>query len=118
MLVVAVSFAIASTVHFGAVIPLGPITLDDPFSGAAVPEGILAIVLAIGAISVIARWRLCWQIALGTTLFAFLVTIYGLTVTLSSNRTGDVEYHISILLAMAVILILLLLPAGRRALSR
>ena len=113
----AAAFVVASLVHFGVVIPLGLLTLDDPFPGAAIPEAILALVLAIGALSVLARRPARWRVALAAALFAFLVTLYGLTVTVGSARTADITYHISILVVLVVIIGLLLLPQGRRALS-
>ena len=48
MLVEAVTLAIASIVHFGVVIPLGVVTLDDPFAGAKIPEAIIAVVVGVG----------------------------------------------------------------------
>ena len=117
MLVATGAFAVASIVHFGVAIALGPVTIDDPFPGAAIPEAIIAIVLGIGSVTVIVRLPARWRVALATTLFALFVTIYGLTVTVSSARTGDITYHISILVVLAVTAGLLLLPAGRRALS-
>ena len=48
------------------------------------------------------------------TLFALLGTAYGLTVTLGSARTGDIAYHVGILVVLAVTLGLLLMPGGRR----
>jgi hypothetical protein len=117
MAVAAGAFAVASLVHFGVAITLGPLTLDDPFSGAAIPEAILALLLGIGAAMVIIRRPARWAVALATTLFALFVTIYGLSVTVSSSRTGDIVYHVSILMVLAVIVALLLLPPGRRSLS-
>ena len=117
MLLATAAFAIASIVHFGVVIALGPITLDDPFPGAAILEAVIAVVLGIGSASVIARVPARWLVALATTLFALLLTVYGLTITLHSSRTGDIVYHITILAVSAVIVGLLLLPTGRRSLS-
>src|SRR5436190_16367460 len=77
MVVATVAFLLASIIHFGAVIALGPITIDDPFPGAAIPEFVIAIALGIGSLSVLAGWRARWRIALGTTLFALLATVYG-----------------------------------------
>src|SRR4051812_28570304 len=111
------AFVVASLVHFGVAIALGPITLDDPFPGAAIPEAIIALVLGMGAVTVIARRPARWWVALATTLFALLVTIFGLTVTVGSSRTGDIAYHVTILVVLAVIVGLLLLPTGRHALS-
>jgi hypothetical protein len=112
-----VAFVGAATIHFGIGIVLGPLRLDDPFPGAAIPEAIIAGVLGIGVLSVLARWPARWGVALATTLFALLVTIYGLTVTVGSARTGDILYHIGVLGLAGVIVGLLLLPAGRHGLS-
>ena len=118
MAVATVGFAAASIIHFGAVIALGPITVDDPFPGAAIPEAVIAVVLGIGALSVLARRPSRWGVALAATLFALLLTIYGLTVTVSSARTGDIAYHVAVLVLSVGIVSLLLLPAGRQGLSR
>lgn len=117
MVAATVAFVVASLVHFGVVLALGPVTIADPFGGAAIPEAVIAAVLGIGAATVIARWALAWPLAFGGTLFALLLTLYGLTITLRSSRMGDVTYHIGVLVALAVIIGLLLLPAARRSLS-
>jgi hypothetical protein len=118
MAVAAVAFAAASVIHFGTVIALGPITVDDPFPGAAIPEAVIAVVLAIGALSVLTRRPARWGIAVAATVFTLLLTLYGLTVTVGSARTGDIAYHVAVLLLSVGILGLLLLPAGRQGLSR
>jgi hypothetical protein len=112
------AFLAAALLHFGIVIALGPITIADPFPGAAIPETVIALVLGIGALWVLARRPARWGVALATTLFALLVTIYGLTVTVGSARTGDITYHVAVLVLLGVIAGLLLLPAGRHGLSR
>jgi hypothetical protein len=111
------TFIVVSVIHFGVVIALGPVTIDDPFPGAAIPEAVIAAVLGIGSLAMITQWLSRWRVALGTSLFALLFTIYGLTVTLGSSRVGDVAYHITILVVLAVIVGLLLAPAGRGALG-
>jgi hydrogenase/urease accessory protein HupE len=118
MALATVAFAAASIIHFGAVIGLGPITVDDPFPGAAIPEAVIAVVLGIGVLSVLTRRPSRWGVALAATLFALLLTIYGLTVTAPSGRTGDITYHVAVLVLSVVIVSLLLLPAGRQSLSR
>ena len=117
MVVATGAFAVASIVHFGVVIALGPVTIDDPFPGAAIPEAIIAVVLGIGSVTVIARLAARWRVALAATLFALLVTIYGLTVTVGSSRTGDITYHVTILVVLVLSVGLLLLPTGRHGLS-
>ena len=112
MALVAVAFAIVSIVHFGVDIPVGFTTISDSFSGAAPPEAVIAAAMAIGARAVLDRRTTSRVIALGTALFALLGTAYGLTITLHSTRTGDVAYHLGILVALLIILGLLLAPGG------
>lgn len=111
------AFAVASIVHFGVDVPVGVATLSDSFPGAAAPEAVIAAVLAIGAAAVLTRRAKSRGIALGTTSFALLATVYGLSITLNSTRTGDVAYHLGILAVLLVILGLLLVP-GRTGTRR
>ncbi len=115
--VAAVSFACASAIHMGLTVTLGTVTIADPFPGAAIPEAILAVVLAVGAVTVLLRAPVRWAVALAATLFAFLVTVYGLTITVGAGRTADIAYHVSVLVLLGITGGLLLLPAGRRALA-
>lgn len=115
MLVTAVAFALASLIHFGVTLIAGPVRLDDPFRGAAIPEAVIAAVLVLDAVAALARRSYAWWAALAATLFSLLVTLYGLSVTLGSGRTGDVRYHLAVLASLAVIAGLLLLPGGRRS---
>jgi hypothetical protein len=110
MALAAATFAVVSTVHFGVDIPLGFTTVSDSFPGAAPPEAVIAAVVAIGAVAALTRRAKSRAIALGTTGFALLGTAFGLTITLNSTRTGDIAYHLSILVTLLVILVLLLVP--------
>jgi hypothetical protein len=110
MALAAAAFAIASAVHFGVEIPLGFITISDPFAGAAPPEAVIAALVALGATTVLARRTNSRRIALGTAAFAVLATAYGLSITLNSSRTGDIAYHLGILATLLVIVGLLLVP--------
>ena len=110
MALAAAAFAIVSIIHFGAGIPVGFTTISDPFPGAAPPEAVIAAVVAIGAAAVLTRRTRSRRIALGTTSFAILGTVFGLTITLNSTRTGDVAYHLSILATLLIVLGLLLVP--------
>jgi hypothetical protein len=56
MLVAAVTLLAASAIHFGLSLPLGPVTLHDPFAGAAIPEAVLGVVLTVGAGFVLSGW--------------------------------------------------------------
>ncbi len=114
MVLATATFAAASLVHFGVLLDVGPVTIDDPFPGAAIPEAVIALVLGIGSASAIARWPGRWWLAPGATLFALLLTLYGLSVTVRSSRTGDIVYHVSILVELVSIAGLLLLARERR----
>lgn len=112
MAVAAGTFAVASIVHFGVDIPVGFTTIRDSFPGAATPEAVIAVAVAIGATAVLIRRRKSRGIALGITSLAIVGTVYGLTVTLDSTRTGDIAYHVGILAALLIVLSLLLVPGG------
>ena len=120
MLVEAVTLGIASIVHFGVVIPLGVVTLDDPFAGARIPEAIIAIVVGVAAISLLTGWAGAWWPALAATLFAIAGVIVGVSVVLfgTVSRPGDLVYHFSLLVALLVTVALLLTPAARHAIRR
>ena len=117
MLVEAVTLAIASIVHFGVVIPLGVVTLDDPFAGAKIPEAIIAVVVGVAALSLLTRWAGAWWLALAATIFAIAGVLVGVSIVLSGtvSRTGDLIYHFSLLVALLVTVGLLLTPAARHA---
>jgi hypothetical protein len=108
------ALVLASIVHFGVKIPLGFATVSDPFPGAAPAETVVAIVVMGGAATVLARRASATAFSLTAVLFAILATGYGLTVTIRSTRTGDVTYHLMILLALLCTLGLLLAPHTRR----
>jgi hypothetical protein len=118
MALATVSFALASLVHLGLTLRLGFLTLDDPFAGAAIPEAVIAVVLGISTAMIVLGQAKRWSTAFGATVFAILLTAYGLSVTLASSRTGDITYHIFVLALLLVIMVLPLLPAGRRSLTR
>ena len=110
----AVTLAAASVLHFGVSVSLGPATVSDPFRGAAIPEAVIAAVVAVGAVSVLTRRATAWWVALGTTLFAVLGTAYGLTVTVPRGEPGDIAYHLGLLTLLVATVGLLLASRGRR----
>src|SRR3989442_11799410 len=93
MLAEAVTFAIASILHFG---------VAESFIGAAIPEAIIAVVLAAGAIRLMRRPAGSWPIAMLTTLFALAGVIIGLSVILGGrgSRPFDLSLHAPIFLAL------------------
>ena len=120
MLVEALTLAIASVVHFGVVIPLGVLTLDDPFAGARIPEAIIAVVVAVAAISLLTRWVGAWWLALAATIFAIAGVLVGVSIVLfgTVSRPGDLVYHFSLLVALLVTIGLLFTPAARSSIRR
>jgi hypothetical protein len=100
----------ASAIHFGPTVPLGAVTISDPFRGAAVPDVIVGAVLASGSAAAVTRHRHGRAIALGSAAFTLPVVLYGLSITLRSNRHGDVAYHLTLARV-------LLLARGRRWLA-
>ncbi len=111
-----VTLALASVIHFGNTVPLGVVTIHDPFRGAALPEAIIAVVLGAGLLGVLIRLPVAWWMALATTLLALAGVILGLTIVLlgSAHRTGDIVYHVSLLTLLVVTVVLLVAPAGRQ----
>jgi hypothetical protein len=111
MLVEAVTFAIASVLHFG---------VAESFIRAAIPEAIIAVVLGTGAVALLRRGAGSWWLALSTTLFALLGVIIGLSVILGGrvSRPVDLAYHVGILVALVITVVLLLTPHFSRALRR
>lgn len=98
--VAAATFWAASGIHFGLTVPLGFATVSDRFAGAAVPEAVVGTVVALGAIALWSGRAEGRGIALATTSFATLVTLYGISVTVSGGRTLDVVYHVSVLVIL------------------
>ena len=110
--VAAATLVVASLLHFGVAIPLGAATISDPFAGAAIPEAVIAVVVAVGALTTLTRVATARWLAPATILFALTGTLYGLTVTLRRGQAGDIAYHLA-LLTMLVSSAVLLLGALR-----
>jgi hypothetical protein len=116
----ALTFAIASVLHFNATIPLGFTTIHgESFVGAAIPEAIIAGVMLGAAITVLAAPHGSWGIALGASLFATLGVLIGLSVILRGHvsRPSDVTYHTMILVALVGTIVLQLTTAARRTMG-
>jgi len=106
MAVEALSFALASLAHFAT-----------DFPDAAIPELLIAVVLAIGTWTVRSRRAHAWGIALGATVFATAGTALGLTIIATGRQDiPDLAYHAGILSALCATLIILI--RGRRTRMR
>jgi hypothetical protein len=117
LVVMAITLATASTIHFGVAVA----GVDDPFPGAALPEAIISVVVLAGAAAAAVRVSHAWRWALAATLFGILGFLIGLRFTLFGGRSvvfGDVVYHLAGLLVLVVIAGLLLSSRGRAALGK
>ena len=93
----AATFALASGAHFAT-----------GFSDAAFPELLIAAVLGLGSSAVLSRRPHAGGAAAGTTTFATLGTIVGLTIIATGRQDApDLAYHTTILAALAATLIAL-----------
>jgi hypothetical protein len=94
MVAEAATFAVASAIHFGT-----------GFTQAAIPELLIAAVLAAGSSAVIAQRAHGWGAAVGATAFAAFGTMVGLAIIASGRQdVPDLVYHASILTALVITL--------------
>lgn len=102
----ALTLLAASAIHSGIAVALGAVTIGDPFPGAAIPEAVigLALLAGLGAAFVARRDRV-WLLA--ATVFAIAGTILGISITLGSDRGGDIAYHVVLLSGLLAALVLL-----------
>jgi FtsH-binding integral membrane protein len=106
----AATFALASAIHFAV-----------GFTDAAIPELLIAAVLGLGSAAALSGRPHAWGAAAGTTSFAALGTIVGLTIIATGRQDApDLAYHATILAALTATLIALwrLRDAARRPVSR
>jgi len=106
----AATFALASAIHFAV-----------GFTDAAIPELLIAAVLGLGGAAALSGRPHAWGAAAGTTSFAALGTIVGLTIIATGRQDApDLAYHATILAALTATLIALwrLRDAARRPVLR
>ena len=106
----AATFALASAAHFAT-----------GFTDAAIPELLIAAVLGLGSAAVFFQRPHAWGAAVGTTSFAALGTIVGLTIIATGHQDApDLAYHATILAALTATLLALRRrrDAARRPVSR
>ena len=117
LMVMAITLATASTIHFGVAVA----GVDDSFPGAALPEAVISVVVLAGAAAAALRVSHAWGWALAATLFGIFGFLVGLRFTLFGGRSvvfGDVVYHLAGLLVLVVIAGLLLSSRGHAALGK
>jgi hypothetical protein len=94
MVAEAATFAVASAIHFGT-----------GFTQAAIPELVIAAVLAAGSAAVLTQRAHAWGAAVGTAAFATFGTMVGLAIIASGRQDlPDLIYHASILTALVITL--------------
>jgi hypothetical protein len=108
MFMAGITLCIASAIHFGLPIPLGVLTIHDPFAGAAIPELILGVIMLGGGAFATRNGASSWPVALACTGFTLLLTLYGTSITVASADWGDVVYHAALLTLLGTILGLLI----------
>jgi hypothetical protein len=114
MAVMVATLALASALHYGVVIA----GVADRFEGAALPEAVIAAVLAAGLGALVRDSRHAWGWSIGATSFAIAGFLVGLRFTLFATPpapAGDVAYHIGGLALLVVIAGALLSARGRSA---
>jgi hypothetical protein len=121
VVVEALSFLVFAVLHVGARIPLGFATIGtDRIGDAAIAEGISGALLAVSAYVLVARRS--W--ALGATVFAQVFSLVAVLVGIAAIAAGkgpsslenDV-YHRILAPVLALSLVWLLTPAGRKTIA-
>jgi hypothetical protein len=122
MLLAALTFLIASTLHRGLQIPLGIGTLAETMIGpASIVETTCGVALAIAAVTVLRGSRWGWLSAVSAHLISAGGVVLGI-VALNAGRgprtASNDAYHLTILTALVIGLVLLATPPVRAALGR
>jgi len=100
----AAAFTLASTVHF-----------VTGFTDAAIPELVIAAILALGSASVLLRHHRAWGVAFAATTVATLGTALGLSIIAAGRQDApDLTFHAAALAALAVTLVILARARRRR----
>jgi hypothetical protein len=122
MLSEALTFLIAASLHRGFQIPLGIVTLAEPMIGpASIVETTCGLALGIAAVTVLSGSRWGWLTAVVAHLISAGGVVLGI-VALNAGRgprtASNDAYHLTILTALAIGLVLLATPPVRAALAR
>jgi hypothetical protein len=108
MALAAVTFGIASTLHFDVHITIGSLVIQgESFRGAAIPEAVIGVVVAAGTIAWMSRTHTGAILALSATVFAILgvfIGLYEVTLGGAIRSPADVVYHVCVLALLLVVL--------------
>jgi uncharacterized membrane protein YhiD involved in acid resistance len=112
MTFVGATLVVMSSLHLSGTLPEG----SDPFDpvNAGISEGVIALVLFLGAGALRGGSRNCRGIALASTGFAILGFLVGLNFTIRGAGAFDIAYHLTVL-PLLVLTASALLRMPRRA---
>lgn len=115
----AIALLFGGIVHLvGARIPLGSAVFQEPpIIPAGIVEGLAGVIFVVALFAIVTGRRWTWGGALVAHLFAIVGFVVGLVATRDGTTPFNYDYHRVLLGVFVVGLILLLLPAGRAALS-
>jgi hypothetical protein len=122
MLVEAATFLVAASLHRGVQIPLGFVTLAEPMiRQASIVETTCGLALVVAAVTVFVGSRWGWLASVGAHLLSAGGVVLGI-VALNAGRgprtASNDAYHLAILAALLIGLVLLTTPPVRAALRR
>jgi hypothetical protein len=109
MAVEAATLAVMSALHFS-----GALDGSSPFDPrrAGIAEAAIGVVLLVGAIGLLRKWRRAWTTALSANVFAVVGFVVGLTRTTQGGGAVDIGYHV-IVLPLLLLTIAVLLRSRR-----
>jgi hypothetical protein len=115
-------FFLWATLHLGLALPLGAVTLSEPFSlPAAFVESLCGLALAIGAFALFTRKDWAWTALFNGHLFAFggvMLGMFALALVPGPRSLSNDIYHNFALIFLVTTLVLLQRPAVRATLER
>ena len=105
MAAAAMALFVLSAIHFGLALPVGALTVRDPYF-TAIPEAVLGVVEAVGAATLAVSWRNARGTASAATVITIIGVLVGLSIMVYGGRLGDIVYHLSLLAGLLVTLAL------------
>jgi hypothetical protein len=106
---VAATLAVMSFLHLSGILDDGSEPFDPTHAGVA--EALIGLVLAFGAVALLRRSPYARSVAIGSTSFAVLGFVVGLTFTIRGDAAIDVAYHATVLPLLIVTLATLMRKA-------
>jgi hypothetical protein len=108
--------AVLMTLEAASLVVVSAVHLSRSQTNAGIPEAVICVALATGAVAVyraVPSWRTA---ALGTVGLAIAGFLLGLSVTARGHSLGDVAYH-AIVLPLLVVTLALAMPGAGRTLA-